>query len=78
MTLLRAHGRDYVFTLAQASEFAEEGERDRALRSLRDAAEVLRRTGIDQADAEDLVFQHTLALAAAFTADLHANRQEKL
>ncbi|WP_280334963.1 hypothetical protein [Nocardia wallacei] len=72
MTLLRAHGSDYVFTLAQASEFADRGERDRALGSLRDAAEALRRTGIDQADAENLVFQHSLALAAVFTADFSA------
>ncbi|MBB5916834.1 hypothetical protein BJY24_005746 [Nocardia transvalensis] len=67
--VLRKHGTENVLALTQASEFADHGDRDQALRSLRDAATVLTRTEIGRADAENLVSEHALHLAAAVGAD---------
>ncbi|WP_280366676.1 hypothetical protein [Nocardia wallacei] len=71
--LLGEYGAEYVLTLAQASDLADRGELGQAANGLRDAVDVLRRTGIDQPSAEALAHEHLMAVAAAVTADIHAS-----
>lgn len=76
--LLGEYGAEYTLTLVLASDLADHRQLGQAANGFRDAVDVLRRTGIDQARAQTLVSEHLMAVTAAITADIHASSRAGL
>ncbi|BCK56190.1 hypothetical protein [Nocardia wallacei] len=76
--LLGEYGAEYTLTLALASDLADHRQLGQAANGFRDAVDVLRRTGIDQARAQTLAYEHLMAVTAAVTADIHASSRAGL
>ncbi|WP_280335650.1 hypothetical protein [Nocardia wallacei] len=73
--LLGEYGVEYALTLALASDLADHRQLGQAANGFRDAVDVLRRTGIDQARAQTLAYEHLMAVTAAVTADIHLSSE---